>query len=1281
MKSVYRWLFLTTISLASTSATFVFGQHTLQQKLAQEPVARLAGDVERFGNARRGAMTFLKPEMNCLRCHSLETTTRKLGPDLTEQRDITTTELIESILLPSKKIRNGFETALIQTLDGELLSGIIVEDVGGTLTIDRIEEHEQPLVIDKEEIDQWKKSEKSTMPEKLANQLSSRREFLDLVRFLRVLADRGPAAVKQLLPDSSMYVVAPLPEYENQIDHAGLIKSWDKRSFNRGKEIFRLRCASCHGTIESEGSMPTSLRFASGKFKHGNDPFTMYKTLTHGYGMMNAQRWMVPKQKYDVIHYIREHFLKRHNRSAYASIGNKYLHGLPVGDSFGPEPVLNRPWTTMDYGPSLNNTIEISKDRSNIAQKGIAIRLDSGPGGVESGKNWMLYDHDTMRVAGAWEGNFIDYNGIHFNGVHGQHPAIAGRALFVNPVGPGFGKPVNGSFEDVRVVGRDGRRYGPLPQSWLRYDGMYRFGNKSVLKYRIGDTEVLESPAIGYLDRHSIYKRQFNVGPRKHDLIVQVIETEVPISGANLKSSTLVLGGQLDHARENNGAHVEGFDGSRFVQIADDVELDMTESDYTIYAEIKSGEDGTIFCQTPNSQNWSRNGQTFFVRDGRLHFDVGWVGVLDSDVCVDREKWQTVAMTWRKRNGDVQFFVDGQLALAGSIRQKKKLTDPTYRIGFTNEDFPDPSIFEGGIRNVRFYSRVLSENELRDINSVDAGLKFHWQTSNNQHSRWVKTGKQVVDNRKWPLQLVNVSLKPDQFQWIHSDNNLRLRIPAGNEPINFSIRISASDDKLDVPQWEASLGNGEIDLLQFTQGGPANWPQELTTKVELSQNSNAFEVDVFKRPTTNPWNDRLRLTGIDFVNGGNDAIVSCWDGSVYRVNGLGNADVDGKSEVVWKRIAAGLFQPLGVRVVDEQIYVSCRDQIVRLHDLNDDGEMDWYENFNSDHQVTEHFHEFAMGLQTDAKGNFYYAKSARHALKAVVPHHGTLLKVAPDGSKTEIVANGFRAANGVCLNPDGTFFVTDQEGHWNPKNRINWVKPGGFYGNMYGYHDVEDESDDAMDPPLCWITNAFDRSPGELMWVESEQWGPLNGRLLNLSYGMGQIFVVPHEKLNGQWQGGMCALPLKNFPTGIMRGRFNPLDGQLYCCGMFAWAGNQHQPGGLYRVRYNGQPAHLPVAIRAKNKSLEIEFTDEFSPDSVSDPSNYRIMVWDLKRTKSYGSKHYNERQLEVSGAKLIGSNTIRLQLPQLEPTWCMSVEYSLQTEGDIRIEGVIHNTIHKLSD
>ena len=118
----------------------------------------------------------------------------------------------------------------------------------------------------------------------------------------------------------------------------------------------------------------------------------------------------------------------------------------------------------------------------------------------------------------------------------------------------------------------------------------------------------------------------------------------------------------------------------------------------------------------------------------------------------------------------------------------------------------------------------------------------------------------------------------------------------------------------------------------------------------------------------------MRLTGFDFYADGRRAAACTWDGDVWLVEGI---DTPAKG-LSWRRIASGLFQPLGLKIVRDQVYVGCRDQIVILRDLNGDGETDFYECFNNDHQVTEHFHEFAMGLQTDAAGNFYYAKGARH---------------------------------------------------------------------------------------------------------------------------------------------------------------------------------------------------------------------------------------------------------------------------------------------------------------
>ena len=125
-----------------------------------------------------------------------------------------------------------------------------------------------------------------------------------------------------------------------------------------------------------------------------------------------------------------------------------------------------------------------------------------------------------------------------------------------------------------------------------------------------------------------------------------------------------------------------------------------------------------------------------------------------------------------------------------------------------------------------------------------------------------------------------------------------------------------------------------------------------------------------------------------------------------------------------------------------------RDQITRLHDLNDDGEADFYECFNNDVQVTPGFHEFAFDLQTDPEGNFYFTKGGpvnpgRPRLgPAVSDHNGCVFKVSQDGSKFEVFATGVRAPNGMGVGPDDDVTVGDNQGTWVPACYVQFVKPG-----------------------------------------------------------------------------------------------------------------------------------------------------------------------------------------------------------------------------------------------
>jgi len=187
--------------------------------------------------------------------------------------------------------------------------------------------------------------------------------------------------------------------------------------------------------------------------------------------------------------------------------------------------------------------------------------------------------------------------------------------------------------------------------------------------------------------------------------------------------------------------------------------------------------------------------------------------------------------------------------------------------------------------------------------------------------------------------------------------------------------------------------------------------------------------------------------------------------------------------------------------------------------------------------------------------------------------------------------------------------------------------------------------------------------------------------LLNLSYGYGKIYTVPHELIKGQAQGDMCQLPIPQFPTGVMRGRFHPSNGQLYGSGMFAWAGTQQQAGGFYRIRYTGKPAYMPIAMEAITTGMRITFSDPLDKAFVEEKAKHAVEIWDLKRTANYGSKHYNQQPLKVTSATLSeDGRTLYLEIDDLRPTWGMEIRCELKGPGDKEpVTRVIHNSIHHL--
>ena len=297
-----------------------------------------------------------------------------------------------------------------------------------------------------------------------------RLSVLLLVAFLPFVGCEHPEI--PALPASYLLSDSALPAYEQTLDHARLIGDWSEEFYHRGMVTYRNNCYSCHGDPEQAGSIPNSRQFWKEPFKNGSDPYALYQTLTRGFGTMPPQVQLTPQEKYDVILFIREEFLREHNPDQYFEVTRRWMRSLPEGDSLGPEPQPHRPWAEMDYGRFLMRTYEladaddppkqISRGPSplanedyrhlNFAYKGIAMRLDSGPGGV-----------------------------------------AASSKQIENPIPPGWANPETNSFADPRFVAVDGRPFGPLPREWAHYKGLYVHGDRMIIRYTVDDADVFET--------------------------------------------------------------------------------------------------------------------------------------------------------------------------------------------------------------------------------------------------------------------------------------------------------------------------------------------------------------------------------------------------------------------------------------------------------------------------------------------------------------------------------------------------------------------------------------------------------------------------------------------------------------------------------------------------------------------------------------------------------------------------------------------------------------------
>ncbi len=157
---------------------------TPEERLAE--VRRLNNDLRaEIGNSEKGHLLFTQ---HCATCHRLHGEGQAVGPDLTHANRSDRDYLLVQLVDPNAIIRKEFVTYIAATKDGRILTGLLVEQNAGGVTL--LAAKAETLTIAASNLDELRESEASLMPENVLKKLTPQ-ELRDLFAFLQSAAPAG----------------------------------------------------------------------------------------------------------------------------------------------------------------------------------------------------------------------------------------------------------------------------------------------------------------------------------------------------------------------------------------------------------------------------------------------------------------------------------------------------------------------------------------------------------------------------------------------------------------------------------------------------------------------------------------------------------------------------------------------------------------------------------------------------------------------------------------------------------------------------------------------------------------------------------------------------------------------------------------------------------------------------------------------------------------------------------------------------------------------------------
>ncbi len=396
--------------------------------------------------------------------------------------------------------------------------------------------------------------------------------------------------------------------------------------------------------------------------------------------------------------------------------------------------------------------------------------------------------------------------------------------------------------------------------------------------------------------------------------------------------------------------------------------------------------------------------------------------------------------------------------------------------------------------------------------------------------------------------------------------------------------------------------------------------------------------------TIRPEGFKPRVGGLDFLSDGR-LLVSTWDevGAVYALDGVQTGD---PGQIQIKRIAEGLAEPLGLKVVNDEIFVLQKQELTQLVDHDGDGITDEYRSVSNAWDATTDFHEFSYGLQY--KDGFFYASlGLAQRLKETelnVPDRGSVIKIAKDGTFEKVII-GLRQPNGIGFGPENELFITDNQGQWVPASKLIHVQEGQFHGSQHRRGDAYKNL--KMSSPTVWLPqDEIGNSPSQPVLIPE---GTYHGQMLHGDVTHGGLKRVFLEKVNGSYQGAVFRFT-QGLEAGINRVVWGP-DKALYVGGVgmtsnWGWNGAQY---GLQRLEFTNDIAFEVLRIQATPTGFALTFTEPLAEGHGEKPDDYTLQQWWYETTSRYGGDKMDLESLSPSKVTVSADReTVHLEIPGL---------------------------------